>query len=131
MSDSDIDYTSALEKAKEIEAQNKSEPKQDDNSDKISELEAKLKEYEEKEAAQKKAEEEARKSELDKRISELEALRIEDKKAYEQKLETLSTRQSSGAKVDPKSKLTEEEYLANQSEYDQMLIKHILENGSL
>ena len=123
----EVDITKAAEDLANEKLANK---KKEDESNRISELEAKLKEYEKKEQALKKAEEEKKKSEISKRLEELEKSKEELKKDFDEKLEKLSTRQTSGKLSDPKKALTREEYDANRTEYLSMYAKSIIDSAN-
>ena len=132
MSDVDVNFDAALDKVKDMtSASTKTdEPVETPVDNEVEAKLARLAELEAKEAERVQAEEDARKSDTDKRITEIENQRKLDKESYEAKLETLSTRMSSPAQgTDGKKALTEEEYLANQAEYDRMLIKNLTDTG--
>lgn len=125
---SEVDITKAAEDLANEKLAKESQKKE---NQKLSELEQELAKYKAKELEEKRLAEQKEKDELKNRLETLEKASEEKVKVLEDKLEKLSTRQSSGKVVKKEEVLSREEYLANKSEYDRMLAKHILENKRL
>ncbi len=104
--------------------------KQAKENNKISDLESKLKAYEDKEKAEIAEAEAKKEKDILARLEASEKAREEDRKAFNDKIETLSTRQSSGKmSKDKQGGLTREEFDANKDGYLQMLTKDLLGNN--